>query len=532
MRDPSQVVSGAAEPTDPFPPRFWWLKRLAAAGVVAAVALVALWHWWDREAQRRLDAYLRAARDRGEPLVAADFDPPAVPPDQDAVALYRQAVQGLTRPHARDVVEEAVIPFTPAELGRLQTYLQAESPSLAQARAARALPGRDGAALGGQPLLARRWSGPPPSWQLVPLLHWQALYRHQTGDDAEAVEAVRDILALSDVTQRDTGYPYAAYMAGEVDHLAVNAVSQIAPTLGVQGDAAASTRPRQNAASAAQVGALIRELLDERPMQEALVRSIRLRRALALEALPSLTLGPGAPELLKPAWKADAVNLMKRFDATVRAAGQPTYPAARATLPPPPPHRASRLESVARGVSRFDELDRSLRWHYRRLGDRRLAAVALAARLYRANHAGDWPLTLESLVPVYLPAVPADPFDRQGGPLRYLLTGPAGTVSADGSSAPPAPPGQAGTTGPVVYSVGEDGIDQGGSRETQLARSRFWRWGWEDAVLLLAENPEVREAADDETSSGEAQDHDAEKGDGGGKDDESQDRQQQPQDRQ
>jgi hypothetical protein len=67
----------------------------------------------------------------------------------------------------------------------------------------------------------------------------------------------------------------------------------------------------------------------------------------------------------------------------------------------------------------------------------RCALAALAAERYRLAH-GDWPRTLADLVPAYLPAVPLDPFD--GEPLRYRRTG----------------------TGAVIYSVGEDGRDDGG----------------------------------------------------------------------
>jgi hypothetical protein len=49
----------------------------------------------------------------------------------------------------------------------------------------------------------------------------------------------------------------------------------------------------------------------------------------------------------------------------------------------------------------------------------RCALVALAAERYRVAH-GDWPRSLENLVPDQLAAVPFDPFD--GEPLRYRRT--------------------------------------------------------------------------------------------------------------
>lgn len=67
----------------------------------------------------------------------------------------------------------------------------------------------------------------------------------------------------------------------------------------------------------------------------------------------------------------------------------------------------------------------------------RCALVALAAERYRLKH-GDWPRAGADLVPDYLPGVPLDPIDGQ--PLRYRRTG----------------------VGAVIYSVGEDGRDDGG----------------------------------------------------------------------
>jgi hypothetical protein len=67
----------------------------------------------------------------------------------------------------------------------------------------------------------------------------------------------------------------------------------------------------------------------------------------------------------------------------------------------------------------------------------RCSVTAVAAERYRLRH-GAWPAGLAALVPEFLPEVPVDPFD--GRPLRYRRL-------ADGV---------------VIYSVSEDGIDDGG----------------------------------------------------------------------
>lgn len=62
--------------------------------------------------------------------------------------------------------------------------------------------------------------------------------------------------------------------------------------------------------------------------------------------------------------------------------------------------------------------------------------VAIALELYRRRH-GAWPATLAELIPDLLPEIPLDRYD--GAPLRYRLI--------QGK--------------PVIYSVGEDGNDDG-----------------------------------------------------------------------
>jgi hypothetical protein len=72
--------------------------------------------------------------------------------------------------------------------------------------------------------------------------------------------------------------------------------------------------------------------------------------------------------------------------------------------------------------------------------ERRLAAAVLAARWYASDHGGALPARLDDLVPAYLPALPLDPLAEGGAPIRYV-----------------ADPDR-----PLVYSVGENGKDDGG----------------------------------------------------------------------
>ncbi len=86
----------------------------------------------------------------------------------------------------------------------------------------------------------------------------------------------------------------------------------------------------------------------------------------------------------------------------------------------------------------------------------RAAQVVLALRLYQAQ-TGQLPESLSDLVPHYLPALPADPFDPEGRPLRYRRSR-GETLTPSGGTARQVPAGQG-----LVWSVGPDGRDTNGA---------------------------------------------------------------------
>jgi hypothetical protein len=101
--------------------------------------------------------------------------------------------------------------------------------------------------------------------------------------------------------------------------------------------------------------------------------------------------------------------------------------------------------------------------HFHGLGDRRLAATALAARWCASEHGGQFPQSLDELVPTYLPSVPIDLMAAGGKALRYV----------------PAPR-------PLLYSVGDNGADDGGSTAPLDPRKQpMNRWDQQDAVFPL-----------------------------------------------
>jgi len=91
--------------------------------------------------------------------------------------------------------------------------------------------------------------------------------------------------------------------------------------------------------------------------------------------------------------------------------------------------------------------------------------VALALELYRREH-GDWPASLDALVPTFIPTIPRDQYD--GGPLKYRIT--------DG--------------GPLVYSVGVDRKDDHGRVDAgSKGRRRAWQWVSPDKARAARNDP-------------------------------------------
>ena len=94
----------------------------------------------------------------------------------------------------------------------------------------------------------------------------------------------------------------------------------------------------------------------------------------------------------------------------------------------------------------------------RHVATMRCAQTACAVERYRRSHAEQLPETLDALVPTYLSKVPEDPMD--GHPLRFRKL----------------------PLGYVVYSIGEDGTDDGGVAPAN--RPKNGKGGWDYAFTV------------------------------------------------
>jgi hypothetical protein len=188
-------------------------------------------------------------------------------------------------------------------------------------------------------------------------------------------------------------------------------------------------------------------------------------RALVLVYATSLTSMP----VVSSYFKLDAAHGMEVCTQWRDACALADYPAAIAASAAlrnaPKPRFPGPVSSIARGFDRMPIVE------FRARCERRMAAIALAIRLYRIDHSDAWPVTLDELVPNYLQSLPADPFRADGKTFGYVAS----------------------LTQPLIYSVGENGTDEGASTQPtarHLSEERdFMRWDRQDAVLYLTRLP-------------------------------------------
>ena len=451
------------ETEHPYPPRLWWLKRGVLAGILVLGGLAALRWWWGREADRRLHAVIAAAQARGEPVLPADFETPQTSAETADKALLVAANQVVEGTNLKWLSLHDRLPLLPQAMEQIRVLSASNQQALDSVRRARALP-------------LVNW-GSPPGGELPPvlpgrsnlrlsalarLLRWNALRQHQSGNDYEAAELIVDLLHQQRVLDHGPATLIVHILALAVQERGTECVFDIAPALNINGSGQAA--PGRSPATTQQVREIIRELMADEDSRRAGSRPWYEMRMLNIQTagqVRELSPETGNP-LLGPMYVIDEVRLARRSGEIADAASQPNWPAAEARLPRPRhlERSASDLECYARFLSLLNDFDPAgrVREFYHSLTDRRAAAIQLAIRLFRMDHGGEYPRSLHDLVPEYLPSVPLDPMAADDRPMGYR---------------PDLAP-------PIVYSVGENGKDDGG-----MGKPGADRWAGRDAVYPL-----------------------------------------------
>jgi hypothetical protein len=392
----------------------------------------------------------------------ADFAPPPNPA-QTAEQLPTEAAKAFVATREFDLFapnKRYQLPLDPDAVRIIEACTQANRQPLRLTREARSRP----VVMWGMPAAGTRPFNLPSGnirqqVRLIRLLGWRALVEHQFGNDHEAAELLLDLLHQERVL--DHGPPSFFLW-----HLTALWASSAAAECTLQFSSDLLVAPNSDC-TREQIRDILDSLMDGGASQSAAVRAWQYDRAIALDSALTMSRDTASDRLLRPMYVQDALRLADWWGRVANAAAQPNWPAATVNFPRHPSSHVegSYLATEARPVSGLAPwtLQPRVQEQYRYLMDRYAAAIVLAIRLYALDHDGVFPPSLSELVPKYLPRVPTDPMAADNQPMRYRL---------DAQS-------------PLVYSVGNNGVDDGG-----VANTGGNRWYGKD--IIYPDRPTTR----------------------------------------
>lgn len=481
-------------PPDPTNPRRLFTKGRVTLGIalLLIVGLILAHVFWTNYERNRLLAAIQRYRDAGEPVLPEDFAPSVGDEPGDPVPEWRAAAAAVHELD-RDSMGRAdwiSVPLTPEEDQRLRQVLEPNQSALAHARAASELHGRaDWKIRMVSPSINVLLPDLNKQRELAQMLRRAALDAHFRHDDAEAVERIRQIVAQSHAMQMHPSL-VAHLVAIGIEALACDTAKTIGSELQIGGASGAAGHP----ATPEQVRILIAELLDDRPLREGQVLAYRTERMFEVDTVmqvatsklsiggPNVFTTAGNPArealgyLLAPRFYADGRLMLERTTEVLKAAQAPDWPDSQARLNALPSLEDKRGMGHVMLSVLMPAFNRAIMQDFRCFAEKRMTALLLACRWYGVDHGGDFPQSLDELVPAYLPAVPSDPF-TSGSALRYRS-------GAD----------------PVVYSVGENGQDDGGSEQPTNPHVKDNHWEELDVVTHLKLQPHAAPPFDPQDS--------------------------------
>lgn len=455
----------------PIPPRYRWLKRFAKAGVLLVIGVLLLRIGWGMIAQHRLDTLIDSYRAAGQLVTAADFDAAldAVPDEKNAAILYEEAMESyvgttksgvLLSTFLDDITNIETHPIVADE------FMRGNSDVLAVIHRATDLPDvawshRLQDSLGSTPLLGAQR-------MVARVLYLASAYQLIHGNDAEAMETLYDWVSFNDAVGS-----HPSLLSNLVSWACHSFCFSFLEHFGESIRVSPSDTPIHNqCAHRDQLSRLIELLLDERRCRESARlghrgdrafflsqlefierfrwEAIRRRGLLSMESCTGI-----AESIIHPIYVLDAWRMASYATKAADISDERDWPAASQLF-----SAASQEETVVRLLVRPWSYMAGYRTQqstaqgttaifFRHLARRRMAAIALAIRLYQVDH-GTRPTELAELVPKYLTTLPLDPFAINGATFVYKPLAPR----------------------PLLYSVGPNGADDGGRKVKNVSGAR------------------------------------------------------------
>jgi hypothetical protein len=445
------------------------------------IGIEVLWGW---AARRQLDAEIAAIRASGEPIDAKDFQTAAIPDADNAAWYYQKAAEATHYNDLPNAIQNLPGSFwtmrlTDEETATIYANLESDKPVLdliAQAekheQVVWPMPKNNGTPIPDFPELNTQRT-------LCNTITSFAWMQHNLGQDDLAVQRVIDSMRQADALSHYYPSLVSNLVSVGIGSLGAYTAMELAPRLNIAGSRA-STRPM--GASTQQVKELIAILLEEKQFRASAKRALSGEDKLMLDFAPTITGGGIRSFFLSPVMTGDSATLLHWNRQTALSFDEPNWPSAQRKIPDISVYRnGSTLSSLLHAFSGMlaAGTESNVKTHFRALTERRAAAIFLAMALWRADHPNSWPKSLSELTPDYLQSIPLDPFSPNNAAFPYK---PDSAV------------------GPIIYSVGEDGVDDGGSEQTSDPNPRFARepneWGMKDRVYHLIPPPPTSRPAE------------------------------------
>ncbi len=406
-----------------------WRSRTFRAACALVLLTLAVRIAWGFYAARKLREVLDQTRSCGESVELADLQPPTIPNAENAIAEYLRASAALTTagapsPKSSSLQYKEYPPYPPAWYKLAEQSEISNQAAFAIARQARGLSlARTQVNISQTGWIRYVVFSPAVSRELANTLTDDAIFQHLQGHDVQALERLLDTGHVAWAVRQD-GFLINSVVAKGIDALNAITCLIIAPDLNLK--AGSPERATANE--------LIKFYLDDDDCWRCWDRTIRNERVLARLNLEN---AGGNMWLNKPAADLEFARLSLLSDVFLSALHKPSNLESPAHLATPIWKDYSAEQDSMQSFHSIVQIVIYSRWDacmHRQclaIGDRRAAAISLAAQMYHAD-TDRWPESLKALVPMYLPAVPVDPF-YPSKPMAYLV---ARAPSLDGAERP------------------------------------------------------------------------------------------------
>jgi hypothetical protein len=429
-------MNNAAPDEPPFPKRFWWLKRLIVGGILFVGMVWGLRWCATRVAERRLSAEIEKLHARGQTVLVGDFVEPVVRDEENAAAYLQRAgkLLDLDRADANALDKVSLsLPMSATDQRTVRRIVESRSEGLAELRRARKYRQANWGLDMRTPLFNIPLRHLSQQKEMAELVTAAAVMEHERGNDAAAVEYLRDMMVISRAIGRQ---PCLVSHVVSIGVASVAAARSDALAFRLKVVAGSGSADGNGPAREEQVTALINDFLDDDALAEALANSLSgermiqvdtamwIARSVSYSQLTTMALSgvqtPIGPQMwvFKSMVYTEARDMIRLSNRWIDASHQPTLPAAN-TMIPQWDHNPARapLASIL-----MPAINRAFVSHYQSIQRRRQSAILLAQALYRARH-GRFASRVEDLVPEFLPSVPQDPV--RGGDLAMPILSPA-----------------------------------------------------------------------------------------------------------